>query len=279
MLSYERGRYKKAGTIGIPIPGVTVKIADDGEILVKSPGLMDGYYENPELTPPSTTEPEVLRDSQDLATKSPIDADGWFHTGDLGRITTDGLLQVTGVKKPLFKLATGKYVSALALEADVVRSPLVAEAIAVGAGRKFCAMLIWPNLTELQQQIRQMALDIPPTALMHHPCVIALYQALIDQANCHLPDWSTVKRFVLVEKPLAMERDQLTDPPIDSLQSHRPEFNRADILQHFAPEIDALYAPTRQQWTETDQHLTLPSLECPLPPFTCPTYAQSLIHY
>ena len=295
VLSYERGPHQKAGTIGIPIPGVKVKIAKDGEILVKSPGLMDGYYENPDFTPPqpSSHPTDTLRDHKQEGSNSILplgkralegggsilDTDGWFHTGDLGRITADGLLQVTGVKKSLFKLSTGKYVSALALEADVVRSPLVADAIAVGAGRKFCAMLIWPNLTTLRQHMHKMGLNIPTTALMHHPCVIALYQSLIDQANCHLPDWSTVKRFVLIEKPLATERgDRIAAPPLQPSHAHRSDYSRAAILQRFAGEIEALYTPSRQQWTETDQQLPPPTHQCPLPPFTCPTYAQSLTH-
>ena len=191
-----------------------------------------------------------------------IDADGWFHTGDLGKITSEGLLQITGVKKSLFKLSTGKYVSALALEADVMRSPLVAGAIAVGANRKFCAMLIWPNLTALRHHMQRLGLEIPTTALIHHPCVLGLYQSLIDQANCHLPDWSTVKRFVLMERPLDIE-----------------PFNRAEILHRVASDIDALYVSSHQKWTEANEQLSLSSSDCPLPPFACPTYARSLTHY
>ena len=262
VLSYERGRYAKPGTIGRPIPGVEVQIAADGEILVRSPGLMDGYYENSECTPAQPSDSGVLEAPKDLGpSPSTLDADGWFHTGDLGRITTDGLLQVTGVKKSLFKLSTGKYVSALVLEAGVMRSPLVAGAIAVGSNRKFCGMLIWPNLTTLEQHMRRLGLAIPTTALIHHPCVIALYQSLIDQANCHLPDWSTVKRFVLMDMPL----------DVDTL-------SRAEMLHHFAANIDDLYAPSRQQWTEADQQLTEVTHHCPLPPFACPPYAQSLTH-
>ena len=252
VLSYGRGASNLAGSVGQPIPGVEVAIALDGEILVKSVGNMVGYYDEPELTA------QVL------------DAEGWLHTGDLGRITNEGLLEITGVKKSLFKLATGKYISAAVLEDGVKLSPLVMEAIAVGVNRKFCAMLIWPNLTTLRHHTQILGFNIPPATLMHHPCVMALYQSLIDEANCHLPTWSTVKRFTLIETPLTTEHN---------LISSTGTLNRAAVLQRYAADIDELYTPPHPQWTHADQTLPLPINDCPLPPFTCPTYAQSLTHY
>ncbi|HEY9647488.1 MAG TPA: AMP-binding protein, partial [Chroococcidiopsis sp.] len=125
VLCYTRGHYNRAGTVGVPIPGVEIRLADDGEIWVRSPFVMQGYYRDPE------------------ATQRVLDPDGWLHTGDLGTLSADGFLQITGVKKSLFKLSTGKYVSSLPLEQELERSSLISHAIAVGANHKFCGMLIF----------------------------------------------------------------------------------------------------------------------------------------
>lgn len=180
-----RGRFNRAGTVGVPLAGIEVAIADDGEILVRGPYVTQGYYKNP------------------TATQSAIDPDRWFHTGDLGEFTTDGFLKITGLKKSHFKLSTGKYVTPQPLERKLEQSPLVAKAVAVGSERKFCAMLIFPNLNELREQALILGFDLPDAELLNHPCILSIYQALVDEANCHLPYWSLVKRFQLINAKLS----------------------------------------------------------------------------
>ena len=210
-----RDGLNRAGTVGLPIPGVEIAIANDGEILVKAPYVMQGYYKNPQ------------------ATKSVIDELGWLHTGDLGTFTPEGFLTITGSKKDLFKLSTGKYVIPQPLEAQVERSPLVAQAVAVGREKKFCGMLIFPNLEELQKQAKALGWQQLPTKdLLQHPEIIALYQTLVDEANEKLPIWSNVKQFQLVNAKLSVENG-LLEPNL--------QVNRAQVNEIFAREINALY--------------------------------------
>jgi long-chain acyl-CoA synthetase len=174
-----RDDLNRSGTVGLPIPGVEMAIAQDQEILVKSPYVMQGYYQDPE------------------ATRAVIDDQGWFHTGDLGAYTPEGFLKITGTKKNLFKLSTGKYVTPQPLEEQVKRSPLVAQAVVVGMHEKFCSMLIFADLKQLRQQVATLDEDLSDTELLQQPEVIALYQTLVDQANEKLPQWSKVQRFQL----------------------------------------------------------------------------------
>ncbi|MBF2022189.1 MAG: AMP-binding protein [Hydrococcus sp. C42_A2020_068] len=256
-----RGQFNRAGTVGVPLPGVEFAIAEDKEILVRGPCVMQGYYKNPE------------------ATQKVLDEDGWLHTGDLGEFGEDGFLKITGLKKSPFKLSTGKYVTPEPLEGKLEKSPLVSKAIAVGAERKFCAMLIFPNLDALHEQAQAIGLNLPTEALLKHPCILALYQALVDEANCHLPYWSMVKRFSLVNATLSVENEMLTPTG---------EVRRAKVVEAFAKEIDALYEDVRDAGTHkrTDAELEsvnendIPAIMCPpVAPVTCPVYARSLNHY
>ena len=249
VLCYNRGKYNKAGTVGVPIVGVKFTLAEDGEILVKAPFVMKGYY----------------KDS--FATQKVITPDGWLHTGDLGQVTEDGLLQITGVKKPLFKLVTGKYVAAPPLEENLKQSPLVNEAIAVGINRKFCSMLIFPNLAELRLEVKRLGINVAKDLLLEHPCVVTIYQRLIDEANCHLPYWSTVRKFKLLDIELTKENGLLK--PDGSV-------HRSKIIEILAEEINSFYIRGQAKEKNIAQH----SSSCPyIPPSSCPIDAQSLTHY
>lgn len=221
VLCYNRGAFNRAGTVGVPIAGVEMAIARDREILVRAPYVMQGYYKNPE------------------ATREAIDSDGWFHTGDRGEFTPDGFLKLTGCKKNLFKLSTGKYVTPLPLENQLNQSSLVERAIVVGAQRKFCSLLLVPHLNHLRVQAHAQELDLPTDALLQHPQVLALYQALVDAANRELPHWSKVKRFRLIQATLTVKNGLLT---------RSRTLNRTNVYEALAGDIDALYA-------EAEEHL------------------------
>ncbi|MDJ0706758.1 MAG: AMP-binding protein [Leptolyngbyaceae cyanobacterium MO_188.B28] len=235
--SCNRGDVNQAGTVGAPIAGVEMAIAEDGEILIRSPYVMHGYYKNPE------------------ATRQALDPAGWLHTGDIGEFTADGLLKITGCKKSIFKLSTGKYVTPQLLERHLRRSPLIKGAIAVGANRKFCAMLIFPNLNQLQAQANAMGLNSPPETLLTQPKIIALYQTLVDNANKQLPSWSTAKRFQLIIPTADLEQQLL-----NSTLAER----RAKARKLFAAEIDALYVETPRHRAMTSV-TPLPVTQHPLP--------------
>jgi long-chain acyl-CoA synthetase len=248
-LACNRGQFNRAGTVGVAIAGVEITIAADGEILTRSPYITQGYYKNPQ------------------ATQHLIDTQGWLHTGDLGEVTSDGFLKITGLKKSRFKLSTGKYVTPQPIESRLEKSPLVTKAVTIGADCKFCAMLIFPNLDNLQQQALSIGIDLPIEELFKHPCILALYQALVDEANCHLPHWSTVKKFRLINAKLTVE---------DGLLTINQEVNRAKVLEVFAQEINAIYEDKRMQRRE---NVTIEKIDdsCPVnQTFSCPAFAQSL---
>jgi long-chain acyl-CoA synthetase len=239
-----RERINYAGTVGLPIAGAEVKIAPDGEILVRGPSVTPGYFKNPALT------------------RTLIDPHGWLHTGDLGVFTTGGCLKVTGLKKDLFKLATGKYIAPIPIEQRLKQSPLVAQAIVVGADRKFCGALIFPNWQALRQEAQKLGLTEPTEALLHHPWILNRYQSIVEAANCHLPYWAAVKQFRLLPTALTLDRGLIT--PIGQIQ-------RAAMIERFATEIEALYGSN-----PPDKKMLL----SPPPPIfeneACPVFAQSL---
>lgn len=256
-----RGSLNRAGTVGTPIPGVELMLAADGEILVRGPYVTPGYYKNPE------------------ATQTLFDGQGWLHTGDLGAMTEEGFLRITGLKKSLFKLSTGKYIAPQPIEHRLKQSPFVAEAIAVGADQKFCGMLIVPDLAALHSYALEIRLDLPQDALLKHPCVLALYQALVDVANCHLPYWATVKRFRLLS-PATLEQRSLTLSQSSSHFLSQP-LNRSEILKSLSDEINALFQEDtiqKDKGTAVQQPEDLISISvCPnLPTAPCPVFAQSL---
>jgi long-chain acyl-CoA synthetase len=252
-----RGRFNRAGTVGLPIAGAEIAIADDQEILVRGPYVMQGYYKNP------------------AATHTEIDAQGWFHTGDLGAIDPDGFVRITGLKKSLFKLSTGKYIAPQPLEAQLTQSSLVQHAIVVGHDRKYCTALIFPNFTELNADA-----DVGVETLPQDPCLLAQYQTVIDAANCHVPYWSAIKRFRVIPVELMVANHYLK-PALQS--GFIVALNRAQILADFATEIEALYGEKDAMVKDRSPSIAKPITSTdtpgacpPLSPPACPTFAQSL---
>lgn len=228
VITFNRPDRNRAGTVGEPLPGVEVRIAGDGEILTRGPHVMQGYYRDEEKTA------EV------------IDAEGWFHTGDVGEFTGEGFLRITDRKKDLFKLSTGKYIMPQPLENRLTTEPLVEQAVIVGAGRKFCAALIFPEQDTLRvfAQSRGIGAGGSIEELLRHPDVRRRYQELVDRANRGMDPWSTVKRFALVPAHLTVENGLLT-PTL--------KVKRRPVHERFAGEIEALYDEAeREQRTSAD---------------------------
>ena len=252
VVCYNRGADNRAGTVGVPIPGVTIAVGDDQEILVRGPVVMQGYY----------------RDA--AATRACRDEAGWLHTGDLGTISADGFLTITGVKKPLFKLSTGKYVSPLPLEQALMQSPLVTQAVAVGLNRKFCGMVIFPNLTALSRQAEAWGIDVSHPDWLHHPRLLAQYQTLIDSANCYLPYWSTIRKFALVAADLS---------PVSPGRQGDHSINRMAVWQQFAEEIGRLYGNPDPRQPQGLAAAPFPTrlVETPKGATACPVHGRSLV--
>jgi long-chain acyl-CoA synthetase len=205
----------RLGTVGIPIPGVDVRIADDGEVLVRGPNIMLGYFNRPEDTA------AVLRE-------------GWLHTGDIGHLDADGYLTITDRKKDLIVTSGGKNIAPAPIELRLKESPLVSEAVLVGERRKFPAALIIPDFVVLEEHLR--AAGAPSGSreqLVARADVQAIFQALLDEINEHLAQFEKIKRFALLPREMTIEGGELT-PTL--------KVRRKIVEQHWAAVIEQLYA-------------------------------------
>ncbi|GAB3294221.1 AMP-dependent synthetase/ligase [Hymenobacter tenuis] len=182
------------GAVGPVIPGVEVKLAPDGEILTRSPSVMQGYYNRPDLTA------EV------------IDADGWMHTGDIGQFVEGKFLKITDRKKEMFKTSNGKYVAPQPLESKLSESPLVEQVMVVGEGEKFAAALLVPAFAELRAWAKNHNLptDLSDAALAAHTQVQQLYEQLVQQTNAAFAQWEQIKRVALLHTSWSVESGELT---------------------------------------------------------------------
>ena len=205
----------RLGTVGIALPGVEVRIADDGEVLARGPNIMKGYFNRPEETA------AALRD-------------GWLHTGDIGHLDADGYLTITDRKKDIIVTSGGKNIAPAPIELRLKESPLVAEAVLVGDRRKFPAALIVPDFVMLEEHLREEGgASGSREQLVARADVLAMYQAVLDDINLHLAQFEKVKRFALLPKEMTVEGGELT-PTL--------KIRRKIVEQHWAGVIEQLYA-------------------------------------
>jgi long-chain acyl-CoA synthetase len=205
----------RVGTVGRAIPGVMLRIAEDGEILAQGPNIMAGYHNKPEATA------EVLRD-------------GWFHTGDIGTIDENGYLTITDRKKDLLVTSGGKKIAPQPIEAMLKRSPLVAEAVLLGDRRKHAAVLIVPEFAALERRLKE--LGRPPGTrkeLATRTDVLALYQEIVDALNRDLAQFERIKRIGILPTEFSIASGELT-PTL--------KVKRKIIEERWRAEIEALYA-------------------------------------
>ncbi len=203
----------KIGTVGPPVPGTEVRIAEDGEILVKGPGVMKEYYNAPEATA------EVLKD-------------GWLYTGDIGVIDADGHLKITDRKKDIIVTAGGKNVAPQNLENDLKTNPLVSQVMVHGDKRKFLSALVTLN----EEAVRAWGKDhglTPGKQLHEDPKVVARIQAAIDELNSRQASYSTIKRFAIVPRDFTQESGELT-PTL--------KVKRKVVTKNYQALIDGFYA-------------------------------------
>jgi long-chain acyl-CoA synthetase len=180
----------KIGTVGPPIPGTEVRIAEDGEVLIKGPGVMKEYHRRPEATA------EVLRD-------------GWLYTGDIGELDADGYLKITDRKKDLIKTSGGKYIAPQNLENELKGDPLISQVMVHGDQRKFVVVLVTLSIENARQWAKEQGIaDEDP--LHHHPKVKARIQQSIDALNAKQASYSSIKKFAILEHDFSQERGELT---------------------------------------------------------------------
>ncbi len=191
----------RIGTVGRPVEGAEVRLADDGEILIRSPSVFAGYYKDPEATAEALTE------------------DGWFRTGDVGEIDDEGFLRITDRKKDLIITAGGKNIAPQNLENALKSSRFVSQALVVGDRRPYVTALVTLDEAELASSGRD------PQKLV---------QELVDDVNRDRTRVEQIKRFVILPRDFSQEEGEVT-PTL--------KLRRRVIHEHFADEIERLYAP------------------------------------
>ncbi|HPF35974.1 MAG TPA: long-chain fatty acid--CoA ligase [Candidatus Krumholzibacteria bacterium] len=211
--TFERNRI---GSVGPVIPSTEVRIADDGEILARGPGIMLGYYNNPE------------------ATAETIDEEGWLHTGDIGHLDKEGYLFITDRKKDILVTAGGKNVAPQPIENQLKKNKFIGQVVVVGDRRPYLACLIVPNFEELEAWAKLHHVGWSDHAeLLAKPEVLEKFQRGLDRANAKLPSFGTIKRFGLVKDEFTLERGELT-PTL--------KVKRNVIQREYADLIDRMYA-------------------------------------
>lgn len=204
----------RIGSVGKPAPGVEVMIAPDGEVLTRGPHVMKGYYNKPE------------------ATREAIDADGWFHTGDIGQLE-DGYLRITDRKKDLIKTAGGKYVAPQPIENAVKTNKYVSQAVVIGDRRKFPAILVVPNWDSLENWAgRHNIIWTDRAQLLEMPTIRAKMDKELRKHFAGLASFETPKKVALLEHDFTVDRGELT-PTL--------KVKRRVIEERYAAVIDGLY--------------------------------------
>jgi long-chain acyl-CoA synthetase len=172
----------KFGTVGPPLAGVEVKIAEDGEVLCKGPGIMMGYYKDEE------------------GTRQAIDAEGWFHTGDTGIIEPEGQLKLTGRKKEIFKTSFGKYINPGAIEDLFKESAFIDNMAVFGENQKFAAALIVPDFNDLRNWCANKGIEYTTnTEMVNHPTIRQRYKKEVDKYNTFLGATEQIKRYEIID--------------------------------------------------------------------------------
>jgi len=204
------------GSVGIPFDGIELRIAEDGEILVRGPNVMRGYYGQPEATA------AVLKD-------------GWFYTGDVGHMDKEGRLYITDRKKDLFKLSNGKYVAPQLIESLLKQSEFVGQVVVVGAGRKQPAALIVPDWESLNKALSETGETFPKdkTELSKNPTAVKIVQKDIAALTSSLADYERIRRVALLPNEFTIDSGELT-PTL--------KVKRRVIDERFGDVIENLYS-------------------------------------
>lgn len=215
----------KFGTVGAPIQGVEVKIAEDGEVLTRGHNVMKGYYKQEEIT------------------KQTIDQDGWFHTGDIGEIVDGKFLKITDRKKEIFKTAGGKYIAPQPLENKFKESFLIEQIMVLGENKRFAAALIVPAVDSLKKWCADQGISNESVAeMVQNTEVISRYYEELKKYNQDFGRWEQIKCFTLLDKEWSIEGGEFT--PKLSLK-------RKFILNKYASQIERMYLDAESNFKGT----------------------------
>jgi len=214
----------KIGTVGPCFEGMEAKISPEGEILIKGPNKMIGYYKNPE------------------GTKRAIDADGWLHTGDKGEIDADGYVTILGRMKELFKLSTGKFIAPVPIEQSLAKVPFVDMALAIVEGRSYVTCLLFPDLEVLDSlKAEQGKSDMSYEEFLKSDFIKEEMERLLKEINSHLSHWEEVRDYRFITVPPSIETGELT--PTMKLR-------RDYVMNKYRDLIEDMYKTGEREYNE-----------------------------
>ena len=213
-VAFNRPDNHKFGTVGPPMPGCTVEIAEDGEILVRSEMMFSGYYKAPGQTA------EMFRD-------------GWLLTGDLGEIDADGFLKITGRKKELIVTSTGKKVAPALIENMLKEHHLISQAMVYGEGKSYLVALLTLNPIETTEYARAHGITETPAGLARSDEIETLVKSIVDRVNARVSSTESIKKFVVLERDFEIEKDEIT--PTGKIK-------RDVVTERYGELIRSLYA-------------------------------------
>lgn len=211
--SVSRLSQNEYGAVGRPISGVDVRIAEDGEILVRGRNVMQGYYRDPESTAAAIV-------------------DGWLHTGDVGDIDEAGFLRITDRKNEIFKTGTGKWISPARIEANIKRSIFVTQAMVVGSGRPHPIALICPNWSLVRLEVPNLPSDATPETLAQRDDVRTFLTREVHKQTRGLASHEQIRRIIVVPREFSVEGGEL---------SPSMKIKRRVVEQRYAGEIEGAY--------------------------------------
>lgn len=204
------------GSVGFPLPGVEMKLAEDGEILARGENVMKGYFNDP------------------VSTREVIDAEGWLHTGDIGAYDDEGYMRITDRKKHLFVTSGGKNIAPAHIEEMLQHSPFIDQILLIGDKRQYVTALIVPDFDVLQDQLRSTdGSDISNTELVERSDVRQMIELDLDRIQRDLASYERVRRFVLLPEAFTIENNLLT-PTL--------KIKRKEVERRYADTINAMYA-------------------------------------
>src|SRR6185503_19019674 len=216
-VAFNRAENHKFGTVGPPMPGCEVKLAADGEILVRSEMMFSGYYKAPEQTA------EIFRD-------------GWLLTGDIGELDQEGFLRITGRKKELIVTSTGKKVSPALIENMLKEHHLISHALVYAEARSYLVALITLNPAEAAEFTRSHETEMDSNSLAESNVMRRLVQKMIEEVNARVSRSESIKNFAILERDFEIEKDEVT--PTGKLK-------REVVTAHHRDLIDSLYLTER----------------------------------
>ena len=216
-VSVNRPDRQKIGTVGLPLPGVSVRIADDGEVLIKGKTVFPGYWRN------------------DQASADSFTSDGWYLSGDIGELDDEGFLRITGRKKEMIVTAGGKNVAPAVLEDRLRTHALISQCMVVGDGRPYIAALITidPEALGPWKERHGKPADATVADLRDDPDLLAEIQAAVDDANKAVSRAESIRRFRVLDVDFTQEQGHL---------SNKLGIRRSMLAKEFAGEIEALYS-------------------------------------